>query len=184
MDSILSSRKYIMNKSLYQLYQEREARFSDAVNLKVPDRIPVMLELSYFPAKYNGIPCSTAFNNYNAWLNAYLKTINDFAPDVVQFLPFFPGLFYDILGARQLKLPGFGIDPNHSQQFIEGEFLKADDYDWLMSDPTDFNLRGFLPKIFKALEPFGSLPPFRHTIATTSCRPWPKPWRLPRSRGL
>ena len=152
-----------MNSAANQSYREREARFTDAINLKIPDRIPVMLELSYFPAKYMGIPCAAAFNDYNLWLKAYLKTVTDFAPDVVQLLPYFPGAFYDMLGARQLKLPGFGLNPNHSQQFIEGEFLKADDYDWLMSDPTDFNLRGFLPRIFSALEPLSKLPPFCNT---------------------
>jgi uroporphyrinogen-III decarboxylase len=152
-----------MNDASNQLYQEREARFSNAVNLKIPDRIPVMLELSYFPAKYMKIPCAAAFSNYNMWLKAYLTTVNDYEPDVVQILPYFPGLFYDMLDTKQLKLPGISLGPDHSQQFVEGEFLKAADYDWLMEDATDFNLRGFLPRIFGALEPFSKLPPFRNT---------------------
>jgi hypothetical protein len=152
-----------MNKPSNQLYLEREARFTDAINLKVPDRVPVMLEMSYFPAKYAGITCAAAFNDYNLWLKVYLTAVNDYAPDVVQILPFSPGVFYDMLDAKQLKLPGRGISPDHSQQFVEGEFLKAEEYDWLMEDPTDFNLRGFLPRIFGALEPLKKLPPFHDT---------------------
>jgi uroporphyrinogen-III decarboxylase len=152
-----------MNNTFEQSYREREARFTDAINLKIPDRVPVMLEFSYFPAKYMGIPCETAFNDYNLWLKAYLTTVREYAPDVVQILPYFPGVFYDMLEAKQLKLPGWGVNPNHAQQFIEGEFLKAEEYDWMMEDSTDFNLRGFLPRIFGALEPFNKLPPFYKT---------------------
>ncbi|MBN2059684.1 MAG: hypothetical protein JW882_04630 [Deltaproteobacteria bacterium] len=150
-------------KSPAELYQEREARFTDAIHLKIPDRVPVMIEFSYFPAKYAGITCEAAFYDYSLWLEASLKTSRDFAPDVIQILPFFPGSFFDILAPRQLKLPGRGVDPYHTHQFIEGEHLNADDYDALMDDRTDFTLRKFLPGIFGALEPLKMLPPFDST---------------------
>jgi uroporphyrinogen-III decarboxylase len=150
-------------KSPAELYQEREARFTDAIQLKVPDRVPIMIEFSYFPAKYTGIACEAAFNNYPLWLKACLKTTQDFAPDMVQILPFFPGAFYDILKPKQLKLPGHGGDPYHTHQFIEGEYLAADEYDTFMDNRADFMLRNFLPRIFGALEPFNKLPPFDNT---------------------
>jgi hypothetical protein len=152
-----------MGKPPEELYREREKRVTDAVQLKIPDRIPVMLELSYFPAKYTGITCEAAFYNYDLWLKAYCKTVQDFAPDMVQILSFFPGSFYDILDSKQLKLPGRGIDPNHGQQFIEGEFLKADEYDALMEDRTDFLVRRYLPRIFGSLSPFSKLPSIYQT---------------------
>jgi uroporphyrinogen-III decarboxylase len=150
-------------KTSAELFQEREARVTAAIQLNVPDRIPVMIELSYFPAKYVGITFEAAFFDYDAWLKAYVQTAQDFAPDVVQILPFFPGAFYEILKSKQLMLPGRGIDPNHSQQFVEGEYLKSTDYDLMMADSTDFTLRCFLPRIFSALEPFGKLPPFHRS---------------------
>jgi uroporphyrinogen-III decarboxylase len=153
----------MIEKSPAELYREREARFTDAIQLKVPDRVPVMIEFSYFPAKYTGITCEAAFNDYDLWLKSSIKTTIDFAPDVVQVLPFFPGTFFDILGPKQLKLPGRGVDPYHTHQFVEGEYLKADEYDALLDDRTDFLLRCYLPRIFEALEPFNKLPPFDNT---------------------
>jgi hypothetical protein len=37
-------------KSSEQLYEEREKRIEDAIRLKVPDRVPVLLGFGYFPA--------------------------------------------------------------------------------------------------------------------------------------
>jgi hypothetical protein len=152
-----------MEKTPQELYLEREKRVTDAIQLKIPDRVPVMLELSYFPAKYTGITCEAAFYDYDLWLKAYCKTVQDFAPDLVQIAPFFPGAFYEILDSKQLKLPGHGVDPHHSQQFIEGEFLKADEYDVLMEDRTDFLIRRYLPRIFGSLEPLAKLPSIYQT---------------------
>jgi uroporphyrinogen-III decarboxylase len=160
---IISEENNMIENNPEKLYKERETRFTDAIQLKIPDRVPVMIEFSYFPAKYTGITCEAAHYDYDLWLKANLKTINDYAPDVVQIIPFFPGSFYDMLESRQLKLPGRGIDPNHSHQFLEGEFIKAEDYDDLIDNRTDFMIRTFLPRIFKALEPFSKLPPFDST---------------------
>jgi len=105
-------------------FQVRERRISDAIQLKIPDRVPIMLELSYFPAKYAGIPCEAAYYDYDTWLKASSKTVEDFAPDMVQITPFFPGEVYEMLDSKQLKVPGRGIDSHHSHQFIEGEYLR------------------------------------------------------------
>ncbi|MBN2063008.1 MAG: hypothetical protein JW882_21575 [Deltaproteobacteria bacterium] len=154
-----------MEKDPKDLYREREKRISDAISLKTPDRVPVMLELSYLPAKYMGTTCEAAYYDYDLWLEAYCKALEDLAPDMVQIAPFFPGKIYEILDPRQLRLPGQGIDPRHSHQFIEQECLKADEYDHFMEDHSDFLLRRYLPRIFGALEPFSKMPPFLETAS-------------------
>ena len=55
----------------------------DAIQLKVPDRVPVITSMGYFPAKYVGIPCSAAYYDYDAWFDAYRKTLPDFAADII-----------------------------------------------------------------------------------------------------
>lgn len=155
-----------MSKTPEELYLEKEKRVNDTIELKIPDRVPTMLELSYFPAKYAGIPCEDAFYNYDSWFNACRKTVLDFKPDVMQLTPFFPGKVYEILNPAQLKWPGHGVDPYHTHQYIEGEFIKSNEYDALIHDHTDFKLRFFLPRIFGALEPLGKLPPFWSTTSS------------------
>lgn len=142
------------------LYGEREKRVTDTIALKIPDRIPIMIELSYFPAKYSGITCETAYYDYDKWLNANCRTVEDFNPDIVWIYPFFPGTVFDLLKPRQLVLPGHDISPHHTHRFIEAEYMKPDEYDLFLDDPTDFMLRFFLPRIMGGLEPFSRLPPF------------------------
>ena len=64
-----------MEKTPEELYQEREQRVTDTINHKIPDRVPIMLELSYFPAKYAGITCEAAYFDYDKWLSANCKTV-------------------------------------------------------------------------------------------------------------
>jgi hypothetical protein len=44
-----------MDKTPEQLYEEREKRVNDVIQLKVPDRVPVMSLFGFFQARYAGI---------------------------------------------------------------------------------------------------------------------------------
>ena len=57
------------------------------------------------------------------------------------------------------KWPGHGLDDNVATQYLEGEYLKADEWDAFMHDGANFNLRTYLPRIYKAAEPLAGLPP-------------------------
>src|SRR4030042_6768826 len=62
-----------------QLFREREKRISDAIQLKVPDRVPVWhQDLGFFPARYTGITFQEMMCNSEALVAAYKKTILDF----------------------------------------------------------------------------------------------------------
>jgi hypothetical protein len=70
-----------MSKTPEQLYEERVKRVEDAIQLKIPDRVPVIFSVGYFPAKYTGITCADAFYNPGKWKEAAKKTVIDFEPD-------------------------------------------------------------------------------------------------------
>ena len=48
--------------------------------------------------------------------------------------------------------------PMHSYQANEGEYMKADEYDALIEDPSNFFHKTYLPRIFGALKPLEQLP--------------------------
>ena len=54
-----------MEKSPEKLYQERERRTQEAIELKVPDRVPVMSLFGFFPARYAGITFEEAMYDYD-----------------------------------------------------------------------------------------------------------------------
>jgi hypothetical protein len=146
-------------KTPQELFQERNKRINDAVQLKVPDRVPVEMSFGYFPARYTGIPCSVVYYDPPRWLAAVTKTVVDFEPDGLFYIQALsPGKALEILDPKTSRWPGHGVPENHGNQALEGEWMKADEYDLLMNDPTDFALRVYLPRTVGSMEPFAKFP--------------------------
>jgi hypothetical protein len=143
-----------------RLYKERATRIKDAIQLKkVPDRVPVVLMPNLFPAFYAGFTPREVMYDYDKAYTAWKKFYLDFQPDVHGGCAG-PGTgkVLDILNYKLYAWPGHGVPPEHSYQAIEGEYMKADEYDALIQDPSYFFSNTYLPRIFGALEPFKQLP--------------------------
>jgi len=147
-----------MNKAAEALCREREKRISDAIQLKMPDRVPIICAMGYFPAKYTGIPCSAAYYDFDAWYDAYRKTLRDFQPDMIFQQSFSPGKALEILNPRQMRWPGYGVEPYQGHQSIEIDNMKAEEYDEYMNDPSDYMLRVFMSRTSENLEGLSLLP--------------------------
>jgi hypothetical protein len=156
-----------MSNTPRQLFQERENRVNDAIQLKVPDRVPVMCLSGFFPATYAGITCEEAMYDAHKVSAAWTKFVEDFEPDMIDnpFSTRFIGAVLETLDSRQLKWPGHGLPENSSYQFMEDEYMKDDEYGQLLFDPTDFIIRTFWPRIFGALKPFENLPALHDVMA-------------------
>jgi hypothetical protein len=139
-------------------YREKGKRLGATVRLQIPDRVPVMLELSYFPAWYTGLTFEAAYYDYDKWLEANIKTALDFDPDLLHVTSFSPGELLELLQPKALRWPGHGVSPNDSHQYLELEIMKADEYDEYLHDIFGFNLRKQLPRTYGAMESFSKLP--------------------------
>ena len=147
-------------KTPEELYEEREKRTRDAIALREPDRVPVDVRMTYFPARHTGIPISTAYYDAAAWKQAVIKTIMDFEPDLWMCASGnSPGRVLELLDPTQTKWPGGPLPDNVSHQAVDIECMKEDEYDLFLSDPTDFTIRYMLPRAFGALAPLSELPP-------------------------
>lgn len=148
-----------MEEEVKRLYIERETRVMDAIRLKIPDRVPVITGVGYFPAKYLGISCETAWYDYEAWLAAYKKTLQDFQPDILTYHGFISGTVNEALRPMALRWPGHGASPYHGHQQLDLEFMKADEYDRYINDYDDYMLRVNLPRTIGAAGGLEKLPP-------------------------
>jgi hypothetical protein len=155
-----------IGKPAEESYQQRVKRLIDVIKLNQPDRVPVMLPIVFFPAYYAGSNLRTIMYDYNELRRAWFKFIDEFemdiyaGPGVVS-----PGRMFDNIDYKLFKWPGHGLSADASSyQFAEGEYMKADEYDALIEDPSDFWLRVYLPRIFGAFEPFRYLNPFTSII--------------------
>jgi len=148
-----------MGKTPQDVYQEREKRLNDAIQLKVPDRVPIAPLFTFFAAKYAGITCQEAMYDYNKLAEVTKKTVVDFDVDVYSnpFGVIAPGPLLDILDDRRFKWPGHGVRINNTFQYVEGEYMTADEYDAFITDPTDYILRTHIPRVLGALEPLKML---------------------------
>jgi uroporphyrinogen-III decarboxylase len=140
-------------------YEERVTRLITVIQLKEPDRVPVMLPVGFSSVYYSGITFHEAMYDYDKLCHATIKFLRDFetdtyhGPDLI-----FPGKVYDKIEFKLFKWPGHGLSPDApTYQYVEGEYMNADEYDSIIKDPSDFWLRTFLPRIAGAFEPLKRL---------------------------
>ena len=148
-----------MDEATRQLYNERNQRVMDAVALKVPDRVPISIPFSFFPAKFAGITTHDAFYDIKKWKDAYIKTVKYYEPDRCGMTVNTSGHVLETIGSRGTKWPGHGVSMYHSHQAVELENMKEDEYDLFLDDTADFMIRYLMPRSYEALEPFAKLPP-------------------------
>ncbi len=137
-----------------KIYRERVARFIKAIKLEEPDRVPVMLPAGYYPPVYAGYDLKTVMYDYKKLAEAWKKFNRDFQPD--NFAgpgTVYPGSVIDIIGHKLHKWPGHGLPDNAPMyQFIEGVYMKPEEYDDYLENPTEFWWRVFLPRTASNLE--------------------------------
>lgn len=142
-------------------YKQRVTRFIKVIKLEEPDRVPCMLPVGFYPVYYAGFTLKTAMYDAEALCAAWLKFMNDFpdmdtfsGPGIVQ-----PGKVFDIIDFKLYRWPGHGVaDDTPAFQFVEGEYMKADEYGKMIGDPSDFWLRTFMPRQAGAFAPLAKLP--------------------------
>ncbi len=151
-----------------RLYKERVTRFIKAIKCEEPDRVPVMLPHGNYPARHAGINFHTVMYDYARAKAAWLKYMDDFGDmDTFNGPMFVPsGKISEAMASKITVLPGLGLPEDSAMnQVIEGEYMKADEYDAYMMDPTDYNLRVTLPRTVGLFESFRKLPPLRFMFA-------------------
>lgn len=67
----------------------------------------------------------------------------------------------EAMGYVQHVYPGYGLDDNTAFQYKEAEYMKVEEYDHFLDDPTDFLLRVYLPRTNRRLAALGLLPPLK-----------------------
>ena len=147
-----------------QGYRARLTRIIRAIQVQEPDRVPCILPAGQFPAHYAGITVRTAMYDYEEMKRAWRKFLYDFDGDtcVIPGVSVTSGRASEITKTRISKWPGHGLPEDAGMaQFVEGEYMKADEYDALLKDPADFFMRVYLPRTMEAFEPFRKLPPFK-----------------------
>ncbi len=151
-------------KSVEQLREEREKRVRDAIQLKVPDRVPVNVGTGVFAARRAGLTASALYYDHAAYRQASKQMLLDLEPDNGPMGVGSSGLILELLESKQYRWPGGTLPPDGTYQFVEGEYMKADEYDFFLNDPADFIIRHYLPRTYGSLHPLARISFFKHLI--------------------
>ncbi|MDH3233016.1 MAG: hypothetical protein OEQ29_05785 [Alphaproteobacteria bacterium] len=149
-------------KSGEDLYAEREKRVADAIALREPDRVPFSFFTHFWTATYCGHTFEELMYDGDKYTSSLRKALDDLQPDTFAALHIniVIGQTMETMGYKQLEWPGHGTDPNVGYQYIDKEYMKPEEYDDYLFDPTGFFLRTYLPRVATAYEAFAKLPDF------------------------
>jgi uroporphyrinogen-III decarboxylase len=147
-----------------QLYKERYERVITAISIKEPDRVPIAPLSTFYASNQQGMSKKEAMYEPEKYAQATIKTFSPLNWDMVPPIAvMFNGTLYDILGVKYFKWPGAEqkaqrLKDNQPFQYIEQEYMKADEYEEFFKDPTGFLLRKLLPRHYTNLEGFSDFP--------------------------
>ncbi len=149
-------------KTVEQLYAERVKRVRDVIDLKEPDRVP-FLALTDTQHHY-GLPNSASYYDPISLKRTMRKVTMDLEPDISE--AGFPscGAAMTTLDVKNCVWPGGPVPDSYEYQFIEGEYMKANEYDMFLNDPSGFMIRCYLPRVYGALMPLAKLPPLDNLL--------------------
>ncbi|MFX1288795.1 MAG: uroporphyrinogen decarboxylase family protein [Promethearchaeota archaeon] len=154
-------------------------RMEDAAAVKVPDRIPIGIATTFFPAKYAGFSYEDVWYDNNKYIEMGLKFARDFNWDAVSHHRSFEsvplglalaafdadlailvavnsvlggGASHDILADVYSSNPGREVGANIESQFvIEKPVMNDDEWDFLIEKPFDFMMESIIPRAYKNL---------------------------------
>ncbi len=163
-----------------QACDARWQRILDCVALKQADRMPVAMYATFWLAKYGGITCKELMYDYDKAKQIAERAVLEFEPDAVAPLVAGAALgrVFDAVDYKQLQWAGHGVGDDQPYQYLDREYMKAEEFPDLLRDPTGFYLNRYLPRIFGAFEGFENFPALPGAFyfrAITGLRPLASP---------
>jgi hypothetical protein len=155
---------------IQRLWSERFARYTTAMRNEMPDRVPLRPFAAEFTGTYAGYTSQQLAHDYAKAFEAACRTAADLDWDAVV-----PNMVYvwtgltQALGLRYYAIPGIDIPPGTGFQYREPPqdkaFMRPDEYDQLIEDPTAFLYNVWLPRVSTELAPIGGRCTYRHNLA-------------------
>lgn len=141
-------------------YQRRLNRYVTAMRKGKPDMIPIRPFVAEFTGVHAGYTCQELAHDYRKAFDAACRCAADFDWDAVvsNMVYVWTGLTQAV-GLRYYGIPGIDIPPHMGFQYREpaqnDAFMRADEYDQLIEDPTGFLMNVWLPRVSSSMRKCG-----------------------------
>ncbi len=154
------------NSSAKDAYRQRVQRLIDVYEVRQPDRVPVSVPVGHLPAHRAGLDYQTVMYEPEKAIEAWAKFNSESGLDTFVSPAGIPsGTTLEAIDYRLYIWPGHGLPVDADGfQYVEGEYMTADEYDALIRDPSDFWMRVYLPRVIGVLEPFRHLQPYTNVV--------------------
>lgn len=159
-----------MATDIEKRYAERLKRYTTAMRNEKPDMIPIRPFVAEFTAKYAGYNCQQVTHDYNMAFEAACKCAADFDWDAVvaNMVYVWTGLT-EAIGTNYYAVPGIEIGADTGFQYREPKpenaFMKPEEYDLLIEDPTGFLFNTWLPRVSNDVTAVGEPSTFRSNMS-------------------
>ena len=142
-------------------YKEKVNRFIQAITLQESDRVPVILPSSNYPAYYSGYTLYDIMHDYDKLYESWIRFLQEFDLDTLAAPALtFPARVLEKVGNNLQKWPGHGLPADTTMsQFVEGEYMLADEYEPYLHNSLEYFIRCYLPRAWDVFKPFGNLEP-------------------------
>jgi uroporphyrinogen-III decarboxylase len=141
-------------------YQRRAKRQVDFFSVRESDRVPVAFNFGSIPAYEMGTNYKTVSYDFEKAAQVWEAFNEKYAARLGTFvMPFItPSRVLDLIDYKLYNWPGHGLDNDaKGYQFVDGEYMKADEYDVFLRDPSGFFLKTYLPRTFGVFGPMKML---------------------------
>lgn len=159
-----------MTKEREELYEEKLERYVTAMENERPDKVPIRPFVAEFTAKYAGYSCQEVTHDYELAFEAVRKCAADFDWDAVvsNMVYVWTGLTQAI-GLDYYGVPGIDTSPDTGFQYLEPPkeeaFMKPEEYDDLIENPTGFLFNVWLPRVSSDVSPVGEETSYRNNLS-------------------
>jgi len=159
-----------MTQDTQELLNERLTRYVTAMNNEMPDKIPVRPFVAEFVARYTDYSCQDVTHDYRKAFEATRQCAHDFDWDatVPNMVYVWTGLT-EAVGLDYYAAPGIDIEPDVAFQYREPPeeeaYMKSDEYDRLIDDPTAFLYDVWFPRVAEDIRAPGEENTLRNNVA-------------------
>ena len=153
------------------LFKQRLTRYVTALYNHKPDRVPLRIFAEEFAAKYCGYSNYEVACNHELQFDVNRRFAVDSGIDAIQtnsIVNWFG--MQKALGWKNITFPGIGLPVDGTNQWSEptteeDAFLKTNEYDELIADPSAFLVNVWLPRFTTHLRPLGEPVTFAHNMS-------------------
>ena len=164
-ESFINPELDFAGEEMEKKYRERAQMLKDVIELKRPERVPQCLNLGFYVADYAGYTAEDMMYDYEKLGEAYRKFHADFDVDTMaSSMMMGPGQVFDILDYKLYQWPGNGVNEERSYQCLEKEYMKPEEYDILIKNPSYYWRTYYLPRVIGAMESWDKLSPWTDLV--------------------